>query len=80
MLGLAGSDHGEAPPQTPAARSKAQAATPWAGQKVPHQRWDTVKRLHTQGEQDSRVAGLASRSAVGADTGTSSRGSTARLP
>ena len=35
MLDLAGSDHDEAPPQTPAARSKAQAATPWAGQKVP---------------------------------------------
>ena len=31
MLDLAGSDHDEAPPQTPAARSKAQAATPWAG-------------------------------------------------
>ena len=35
MLDLAGSDHDEAPPQTPAARSNAQAATPWAGQKVP---------------------------------------------
>ena len=35
MLDLAGSDHDEAPPQTPGARSKAQAATPWTGQKVP---------------------------------------------
>ena len=35
MLDLAGSDdHDEAAPETPAARSKAQAATPWAGQKV----------------------------------------------
>ena len=29
MLDLAGSDHDEAPLQTSAARSKAQAATPW---------------------------------------------------
>ena len=34
MLDLAGSDHGEAPPQTPAACSFAQAATPWTGHKV----------------------------------------------
>ena len=33
-LGLAGGDHDEAPPQTPAARSFAQAATPWTGHKV----------------------------------------------
>ena len=34
MMDLAGSDHDEAPPQTPAARSFAQAATPWTGHKV----------------------------------------------
>ena len=34
MLDVAGSDHDEAPPQTPAAHSKAQAATPWTGQNV----------------------------------------------
>ena len=34
MLDLAGRDHDEAPPQTPAACSFAQAATPWAGHKV----------------------------------------------
>ena len=33
-MDLAGSDHDEAPPQTPAARSFAQAATPWTGHKV----------------------------------------------
>ena len=53
MLYLAGSDHDEALPQTPAARSKAQAATPWTGQKVPlkggtHLRDFTPKENKTQ--------------------------------
>ena len=34
MMDLAGSDHTEAPPQTPTANSFAQAATPWTGHKV----------------------------------------------
>ena len=53
MLDLAGSDHDEAPPQTPAARSKAQAATPWTGQKVPLKRDFTPKenKTHKQSYQ-----------------------------
>ena len=53
MLELAGSDHDEAPPQTPAARSKAQAATLWTGQKVPLKRDFTPKenKTHKQSYQ-----------------------------
>ena len=53
VLGLAGSDHDEAPPQTPAARSKAQAAILWTGQKVPLKRDFTPKenKTHKQSYQ-----------------------------
>ena len=70
MLDLAGSDHDEAPPQTPAARSFAQAATPWAGHKVSRKRGTRLRDFAPKDTRHTnRVAILAGRSAVDAVTG-----------
>ena len=63
MLDLAGGDHDEAPPQTPAARSKAQAATLWTGQKVPLKRDFTPKenKTHKQSCQRGKPRGQPKR-------------------
>ena len=65
MLDLAGSDHDEAPPQTPAARSFTQAAAPWTGHKGVPQEWGTIETSRPRRTRHtSRVASLAGRSAV----------------